>query len=127
MKYIISGTRCNHRDFTILKEHLDTLTSNDFVRVGDCPTGVDAMVFRYCVTNGIKHQQYFANWKEFGYGAGPLRNKEMIDLGADRVWTFGAVNGKNKGSGSVLKLARAANMKIESFYLPAKTSCKCNY
>lgn len=51
-----------------------------FVAVGDCPTGVDAAVRRWCRTNLLRScwREYIADWKHLGKRAGPARNRTMV-------------------------------------------------
>lgn len=48
------------------------------IRVGDCPTGVDAMVRDWIKVNDLPHRVYEADWDRYGKGAGPIRNRNML-------------------------------------------------
>ena len=51
--------------------------------------GADAHAGSWAKTNGVKHEQYPANWGKHGKAAGPIRNKQMLDEGKpDVVWAF---------------------------------------
>ena len=62
------------RQFILLMERFD----RDFVMVGDAK-GVDADIAAYCVKHNIEFEIFYADWKEHGKAAGPIRNGQMID------------------------------------------------
>ena len=60
---------------------------------GACPTGADAFayqwVFKALKAGGpVKSERHPADWAKHGKAAGPIRNQEMIDLGADLCLAF---------------------------------------
>lgn len=94
MKYgssiIVTGTReklmPHQADIVerILGDILCEFVGNVFV--GDCPTGVDAVVreivreynFESAVEDRWNLRVFKADWKQYGRRAGPLRNAEMV-------------------------------------------------
>ena len=54
-----------------------------FVHVGDCPSGLDVMVRKHCKLLGMvldrDYRVYYADWSKYGKGAGPVRNRAMVD------------------------------------------------
>lgn len=46
---------------------------------GGDATGVDTVVRNWCIANGYRFKRFNANWKKFGNGAGPRRNKRVLD------------------------------------------------
>lgn len=69
----------------IFDEHSDVL-----IKVGDCPTGLDYIVERW-MKEHFKLTQlktFNANWVKYGKKAGPIRNHEMVDSGADICIAF---------------------------------------
>ncbi len=46
---------------------------------GACPTGADKMADEIGKSLGFDIQPYEADWDRFGYAAGPIRNREMVD------------------------------------------------
>lgn len=68
------------RDLTILAEKWpeDTILVH-----GDCPTGADAIAERVWTGLGRKTEKHPADWEKYAKYAGPKRNKEMVELGAD--------------------------------------------
>lgn len=58
----------------------------------------------------IIHDPHPAEWKKYKRAAGPLRNKKMVDLGADIVLAF--PRGKSSGTRNAMSLARTAGIKV---------------
>jgi hypothetical protein len=56
--------------------------------VGDCPTGVDRAAKSFLETAGWSFREFFADWAKYGKSAGPIRNHEMIDYGAELLIAF---------------------------------------
>lgn len=84
---------------------------------GACATGADAAAAHWQETAGrdlgcieIKHP---ADWDQFGKRAGPIRNKKMIEAGADLVLAFPLPEGS--GTQHTIELARAAGIEVREF------------
>lgn len=80
---------------------------------GDCPTGADKIADDWAKATGIETDPHPANWELFGKAAGPKRNKEMVDLGADIVLAF--PKGKSAGTRGCIKLAQEAGLPVKIF------------
>jgi hypothetical protein len=87
---------------------------------GDCPTGVDAMAADYCedVASHWEHagielfvEAHPADWAKHGKAAGPLRNQEMVDLGADICLAF-PLNA-SRGTRDCMRRAEAAGIPVK--------------
>jgi hypothetical protein len=65
--------------------------------------------------HGIQTEPHPADWNKFGLGAGPRRNQEMVDAGADVVFAFPA--GKSIGTRGCIKMAQKANIPVWLFEL----------
>jgi hypothetical protein len=91
-RILITGSRHWVELDTIVKaieeELLELKTRKVVVVHGDCPTGADALVERYCRTTGnLITERHPADWN-IGHMAGHHRNQEMVDLGADVCLAF---------------------------------------
>lgn len=64
----------------------------------------------------IQIEAYPADWKKYGYAAGPIRNKEMVDLGANICLAF--QRGNSSGTANCMKLADEAGIRVLLFPLP---------
>lgn len=93
----------------------DTLT----VVHGDCPTGADRFAHNWCAAQDamtytsyrVVEERYPADWDRHGKAAGPIRNQEMVDLGADLVLAF--VFGPSRGTHHCIAAAERAGIPIE--------------
>lgn len=122
---LVTGTRDELNQFAgrfVCDRILDMKPSR--VIVGDCPTGVDALVLELCRVTGIPCKPTVADWYPNLYGkldrsAGPRRNKAMVAEAAAlkaqgetvRVLAFPA--GKSPGTRGCVKLAEAAGLDVE--------------
>lgn len=75
---------------------------------GGCPTGADDIAERLWHYKGWPVERHTANWALFGRSAGPRRNKDMVDAGADYCCAF-ILNG-SKGASFTLRLAKEAGI-----------------
>lgn len=80
---------------------------------GDCPTGADAMAQEFAEAYNIQFERYPADWTKHGRAAGPIRNKVMVDKGADIVLAF--PKGKSAGTRGCMKLAQEAGLAVKVF------------
>lgn len=55
---------------------------------GDCPTGADAIAKQFAEENGWTIEPHPADWDRWKKSAGPRRNREMAELGADVCLAF---------------------------------------
>lgn len=57
-----------------------------------------------------------ANWARYGRLAGPIRNQEMVDLGADLVLAFFQPGAENRGTQNCVNAARLKGLTVEEFW-----------
>ena len=81
--------------------------------VGDCPTGADYHAKSFLETAGWPYREFFADWKKYGRKAGPIRNHEMIDFGAELLIAF-----PMDGSKGTKDCAEYAHSKGVEVYFP---------
>jgi hypothetical protein len=86
-------------------KRLQALRPGSIVILGDA-TGVDSLARQACVTLGLTHSIYEADWNTFGKGAGPIRNKEMLDAEPEEVWYWHRDLSKSKGTKNMLAQAK---------------------
>lgn len=79
---------------------------------GQCPTGADKIADDFAKECGITTDPHPADWDAFGKYAGPKRNKEMVDLGADVVLAF--PKGASRGTRGCMKFAREAGLTVKN-------------
>lgn len=110
-RIVISGCR----SYNEAKAYIDfCLTNirkkNSIVIVSGCATGADAIGERYARENGFKIEKYPADWKTYGKSAGPIRNKQMAEVG-DYIICFW--DGESKGTKSMIELAKKYGKPIK--------------
>lgn len=81
---------CGHREFDdwkllteILNPYLTFKTKNDhdFVIIEGEAKGADFLARVWAKYNEVTYEAYPADWKTYGKGAGPIRNKQMLTEG----------------------------------------------
>lgn len=80
---------------------------------GDCPTGADALVQAICDAAEIRTERHPADWNEHGKAAGPLRNQEMVDLGANVCLAF--PHHGSRGTSDCIRRAEGADIPVHIF------------
>lgn len=100
----------------LFDQFLESPVGASFVVVhGDCPTGADAqakaIIEAWGRNNSHIHQEsHPADWDTHGKAAGPLRNQEMVDLGADVCLAFPL--GDSRGTRDCMRRADAAGIRV---------------
>lgn len=119
MRVLITGSR-NWTDedliWDVLFEYLPARGSlmHTVVLVhGDCPTGADAIASLVWTANGGLEEPHPANWAKHGKAAGPLRNQEMVNLGADVCLAFPL--GESRGTRDCMRRAEAAGIPVQEW------------
>lgn len=84
MKILVCGGRSYDNADLVFKflDELHAKTPVTCVVHGDAP-GADALGKKWAETSSIEHKSYPADWKAHGRGAGPIRNKLMLDDNPD--------------------------------------------
>lgn len=77
---------------------------------GGCPTGADAMCDEWARGFGAVIEVHPANWVRHGRAAGPRRNAEMVNLGADVCLAF--IRNGSRGASHTAALAEQAGIPV---------------
>lgn len=79
---------------------------------GACPTGADAIADKLWRAlpqdTAPMLELHAADWQKYGRRAGPIRNRKMVDLGADICLAF--IKNSSGGAENALRLARNAGI-----------------
>ena len=81
---------------------------------GGCPTGIDSIACTLAHLNGCKCETFPADWKKYRQAAGPIRNQEMADAGADLCLAFPSA-GKSTGTWDMIRRACAAGIETRIY------------
>lgn len=105
---------CGGRDFGAqLGEHIlayDTLFAlgPDVTLVCGGARGADQMAIAWHNITGTPVEVFPADWKKHGRAAGPIRNQQMLDAGADLVIAFPG----GRGTADMVQRARKAGIPV---------------
>lgn len=86
MRVLVTGSR-DWDDELAIRHALFTLPQDTVIVHGDAP-GADRMAQRLAREFGFADEPHPAKWRTLGKSAGPIRNQEMVDLGADICFAF---------------------------------------
>lgn len=125
-RVLVTGSR-TWSDLDTIAEALDAVIaqtpSTDIVVVhGDCPRGADHIAAEYCELTAafaerlgktLAVEPHPADWQTYGRFAGPRRNVEMVNLGADVCLAF-IVDG-SKGASHCADLAERAGIPVRRY------------
>jgi hypothetical protein len=87
----------------------DNWLPTDIVIIEGGATGADQAAATFAHVNYCQHEQYPADWKKYGRGAGYIRNKQMLEEGKpDLVVAFPG----GRGTDLMVELATRAGVKV---------------
>ena len=106
MRIVIAGCR-DYNNYEEAKEFIDICLKdfkgeNEIIIISGGACGADTIGERYAQEKGFKVEKYLADWKRYGRGAGPRRNKQMAEI-CDCVICFW--DEKSKGTKSMIDYA----------------------
>jgi hypothetical protein len=111
MRVLITGSR-DWTDWSFIWEVLNgtfPAEENNVIVSGACPTGADKMCEDWASTQPDEEvERHPADWKKYGRGAGPIRNTEMVRLGADLCIAF--IKNNSKGASHTARIAQKAGI-----------------
>jgi len=108
VRVIISGGRF-FEDYKVLLEAVVESQFEISTVVSGGASGVDALGKRYAVEMNKKLDVHEANWKTYGRGAGPVRNKSMAE-NADAliaIW-----DGQSRGTKNMIDTAAKMGLRM---------------
>lgn len=111
MKIIV----CGGRDFTNAKLIWDTLGRFEYTHgkikllVHGAAFGADSIAGEYAKRYNVPCQEFKADWNKYGKGAGPIRNKTMLEH-IDPNWIIAFPGGK--GTANMVKIGKRRGVYI---------------
>jgi len=121
-RILITGSRDWTDELTVnmaihdLKEQYPFQWEDVIIVHGDCPTGADAIADYFASQADLTTERHPSDWNKYGKAAGPKRNKEMVDLGADIVLAFRKPG--SKGTQNCINYALAAGLPVKIYDAP---------
>ena len=114
MRILVSGDRNWINGLAIRRElekyPIDTIVIHGAAR------GADSMAGSIAKSLGMQVEVYPAQWDKYGKGAGPVRNKQMLDEGKpDKVLAFHEDIESSKGTKHMVKISQEAGISVEVF------------
>lgn len=109
MRVIVTGGREYSDVATVLSEIVRVgMDDMHAVIVHGAAPGADTLARFIAEDLGLVTEAHPANWDKWGKAAGPIRNQEMVDLGADLVPAFPG----GPGTRDCVRRARAAGIEV---------------
>lgn len=102
--------------FETLNQVLDGVT--DVEIVSGHAKGADMFGEEYGDLHGFKVSIFKPDWKMYGRGAGPVRNRRMLEYALeDKALVIAFWDGKSKGTKNMMNLADKAGADVKVIYL----------
>lgn len=114
MKILVCGSRTWDDPYPILRE-LNKLPLEATIIHG-AANGADSLagaIARRLGFNAVVAVP--ADWKRYGLGAGPIRNRKMLEMGPDLVLAFSRDIENSKGTRNMVEQARKAGVETRVF------------
>lgn len=86
--------------------------NKDIVVVHGGAPGADQLAAMLATRMGMQTEHHPADWHRHGKAAGPIRNREMVDAGADVCLAFPI--GASPGTRGCMKLAEQAGIPVDN-------------
>lgn len=117
MRIAFTGDRYWRKEyFSVLYDFFEKkINDGDHIILGDCPTGVDRICLFYCVNNiadeSITWDIHKADWS-IGKGGGHVRNKAMLDNGAEALVAVHENFDRSKGTLNCVRQALKRDIPV---------------
>ena len=112
MRILVTGSRDWADREKVWSALNEAATFGAMVVHGDCPTGADALAQAWTECQpDVNVERFPADWAKHGKAAGPIRNQEMVDFGADLCLAFPL--GASRGTRDCMRRAEAAGIPVK--------------
>lgn len=114
MRVLITGSR----DWVAVRPifaALDRLHQHDphLVIVHGAGSGADRIAKLWAIQQGVPYEPHPADWGRYGKAAGPIRNQQMVALGADLCLAFPLP--QSRGTYDCMRRAREAGIPVHDY------------
>lgn len=123
MRVIVTGSRtATWAQDTLIRLALSELPKGCIVvhgdqglldRQGRILSGADKIAAKIATDLGLSVEAHPADWVRHGIAAGPIRNRSMVALGADRCIAFLDVASESRGTRHCIAQAEAVRIPVE--------------
>ena len=114
---VCGGTDFDDYDYFTRKMDMMLKSYGNIKLVSGHAKGADSFVEIYAAEKDIPIQVFPAEWKRYGRTAGPIRNRAMLVYAMEETPAVIAFwNGKSRGSGNMLKLAKDHGVECQILY-----------
>ena len=118
MKVLICGDR-NWSDKKAIRSWIAKLQDFGYnIVVEGEARGADSIARDEALVAGMTVERYPAQWQIYGRGAGPIRNKQMLEEGRPDLVLFFHYNlSQSKGTAHMVRIAMLANIPVIDGYI----------
>lgn len=110
-RILVTGSRDLTNQWQVWKDLDAEVDNGPFVLVhGACKFGADAFAAQWATAHGVPQDPHPADWNSYGRRAGPIRNAEMVALGADRCYAYPTRG--SRGTVDCIRRAEAAGIPV---------------
>jgi hypothetical protein len=113
MRVLVCGGR-GFYDWRLLEHTLYELNKEEEITdiIHGGASGADMLAHQYAYYNKIRIWHYPADWDKYGKGAGPIRNKQMLDEGKpDLIVAF--IGPGSKGTRNMVDQAKKYGFRVK--------------
>jgi hypothetical protein len=110
MRVIVCGSR-TWNDGDAIHDELDNIDRENLTIIQGGARGADSIARGWALDADVKCEEYPADWNRHGRSAGPIRNREMLDHGADLVIAFRAT-GESRGTDDMIRESRRRGIPV---------------
>ena len=114
MRVLFCGDR-EWDDVQMIGEVLQKYNPKEDVIINGYARGADIIASILGKWMGFVVEDYPADWEKYKKAAGPIRNKEMLDTGLDKVNAFHDDLSRSKGTRDMVKIAGEAGIEIDIY------------
>lgn len=107
MRVIVCGGR-EYTETDVVWSVLHAFDPDRVIIVHGDARGADSLADHVARGFGFKTDPHPADWQRHGKGAGPIRNQQMLDAGADLVVAFPG----GRGTADMVRRAREAGVPV---------------
>ena len=108
LRVLVCGGR-DYADRATFDRWMAPLRTRAVSIITGCASGADTLALGWAQTWGIHLDFYPADWKKHGKAAGPIRNRQMLEMGRpDLVIAFPG----GRGTADMIRQAEAAGVEV---------------